>query len=156
MKTKNKRILILQHVEPMWEEPMRQNKGIDPENYLRKVSNFLSRYHDRYDHIIATTLEGDETYPEIMYYSPRIQDWSYAWEDTPEDSAEMFRLEVKDFIYVSTPHRVAYLYDWLKDIAARGFSVTLGGAFEGECLTDMYETLLHLGVSTRLARSIIV
>lgn len=151
-----KRILILQHVEPMWEEPMRQSKGIDPEDYLRRVIHFIRRYAKWYDKIIVTTLEYTRTYAELYDFPITVEEWSYAWEDTPEDSAEIYGLEVQDFISVSTPHQVAYLYDWLKEIASRGYSVTLGGAFEGECLTDIYETLLHLGVSTRLARSIIV
>ncbi len=150
-----RRILVLHHIEPTWESGIRA-KGVYPDEYLDRVIRFVRLNRRRYERIILTTLEGDDGYPELRTLVDEVQDWSYAWEDTPEASAEYTGLKLEDFIEVDTPHRVAYIYPYIKDWKDAGYTVTLAGAFEGECLTDMELTLRHLQIPVSRAESLIV
>ena len=142
-KTANRkpRVLILHHIEPMWEACFNR------EDFLKTVVTHIRRA--RYDKVILATLEGcqDSVYPELEGLYTELVDWSYAWEDSPETSAEQFDMPVEDFIEVSSPHQVAYLYPWIKDL--KHYQVSVCGGHRWECLLDLEESLQHLNIDYR-------
>ena len=124
--------LILHHVEPMW--------GEMAEAVVEPIIRHLRRAE--YSEVILTTLEGDHGFKELIPYVTRVEGWSYGWESTPEDAAREFGMNQADFICVSTPHEVAYLYPWIKELQA---PLKVCGGHRDECLADMVQTLDHLG-----------
>ena len=132
------KVLVLHHIEPMWEA------CFDRDDLLKKVRKYIRK--GNYDRVILATLEGDRSsvYPELEGLYTELVDWSYAWESDPETSAEQFGMPVEDFIEVSSPHQVAYLYPWIKEL--KGHEVAVCGGHRWECLLDLTETLDHLGI----------
>jgi len=153
-------VLILHHVEPMWES------CFDSE-YLTRVATHLRRA--RYDRVIYTTIEGDRPedatrhtdhyYHEFCLIAEALRwhrvvsrDWTYSWEPDPAVCAEQYNLPVEDFITFPEGHGIAYLYPWLKEL--RGSRVVAFGGQSEECLADLLVSLRHLAVSHRTIRGL--
>lgn len=140
------RVLILHHIEPMWE------RFFDPSKLLKAVRKHIKKNH--YDRVILTTFEGTPGYPEIAQLVDTVFGWSYAWEDSVEASREVFDyLEPHRFIEVSTHHQVAYVYPWIETL--RGMELFVCGGHRDECLQDLLETLEHLKMPYQTVESCI-
>ena len=133
------KILIIHHVGPMWE------RSFDREKLTTEIINHIESNY--YDKVIATTLEGGDTYLELMPYVNVIKGWSYGWEIDEKLSdleyAEQYGIDRND-ITESTGHPYAYLYQWIKDL--KGHEITLMGGSLYECLYDLETTLEHLDI----------
>lgn len=137
-------ILVLHHVEPMWQASM--NPG-----YLETVCKHLDE--QSYDQIILTTLEGttdefyDEEFWKIAAQTDVVEEWSYAWED-PETERQWYLdsgIDPDTEIIEASGHEFAYVYPWIAK-RLKGHNVTLGGGARFECLADFKDTLEHLDI----------
>ena len=137
------KVLILHHIEPMWEA------CFNAYELVKKCLTHINR--SKYDKIILATFECSKQelydYPEYIPLVEKIdelQNWSYAWGSDIDTAASDFGGSPDDYIYVSTPHETAYLYDWIKDL--KGCQVSVAGGHRDECLQDLIETLEHLDI----------
>lgn len=134
-----RRVLILHHVEEMW------SKAFDRDDLCHNIRDHILRA--RYDRVILATLEGSGTYPEIAPLVDQEVNWSYAFEQPDYYRKRKCGINPEDIIPVSTQHNWAYVYQWIKEL--RGWHVSIAGGADGECLTDLQETLDHLGIKYR-------
>lgn len=133
------KILILHHIEPMWENSFRHW----PEDYFLLIGEHLEEEH--YDKVILTTLEYTGGYDAIKHLWDTEEEWSYAWED-PAKYPEWYsgsNIDMEDMIPASG-HEFAYLYPWIKELS--GNDIHLAGGGEGECLQDLIDSLDHLEI----------
>jgi hypothetical protein len=135
-----RKILILHHVEPMWED------GFDKDvfDYMMDIIRHIEQQN--YDKVILTTMEGGSCYPEIKHLVDVEEQWGYGWED-PEDCPEIYKnwgIDIKDIIQANG-HEFAYLYSWIKEL--KGNDIHLAGGHQFECLQDLVDSLEHLNIS---------
>ncbi len=141
------KILILQHIEPLWEEKFNIDELIN--NVIKHINR------SKYDKVILTTLEYTGGYEELKPFIDMEKEFSYAWEN-PETEKEWYKnnnIDTKDIIEVSTPHGWAYLYDWIKRL--KGHKVSVCGGYDGECLTDLQDILTYLNIPFKRVESCI-
>lgn len=128
--------LIIHHLEPMWENGY--NKfGTTCFDLCTGLTEFLEK--NCFDQIILTQFEDWNPQPihhetGLSDFITKYEEYSYGWE------RDCFRHE-NEFCEGGTHSEVVWLPDWLKGL--RNHSVSLCGAFDGECIEDMEIALSH-------------
>jgi hypothetical protein len=144
------KVLIMHHVEPMWQNAMRQ-KGVIFDNYLADLWHHID--NSDYDQLILTQFEDcklQDMHLEFGFGELCIDcyEYAYGWtfkafEDCPEE-----------YIEGGSHSESVYIPQWLVDL--KGKDVYLCGAFDGECIEDMEIALRHcVGKFTRINSLII-
>jgi len=138
------KILVIHHVEPMWDSSI-------PHNYRDYLLNYLIENSEKYDVIMATFLEDYQSTTgceEIDSFITKTNEWGYGWgygnETKPKQVAKYHEFPKGDIIRVSSPHDWAYLYDWIKEL--KGHEIDVCGGYRTECLLDLEESLEHLEI----------
>lgn len=145
-------ILIVHHVEPMWE------RAFDGA-FLHRVERHLRRSY--YERTIFTTLEGekpcnlskytdlygwrfDSIADALKSHNLQVEDWMYGFAKGEHPDTD------KDLIPVTTPHEWAYVYDWIKQLRPWSGRIKLIGGHRHECLADLEQTFdsLHIKYTT--------
>lgn len=142
------KILILHHIEPMWERSFCHN----PQDYCFLIEQHIQQ--ESYDKIILTTLEYTGGYNEIKHLWDVEEEWSYTWDD-PSEYHERYndcQIDVNDMIPASG-HEWAYLYPWIKEL--QGSDVYLAGGAESECLQDLVDSLNYLNIPNTKVHNLI-
>jgi len=132
------KVLIVHHVEPMWESLF----DLTPEEYVDQIINYIDDH--AYDKIIMTTMEGDG-YEELGYKCDTHEEWSYGWED-PEEYPQWYNdssIDPADII-PANGHEFTYLYPWIKNL--KGSKIDLIGGAWSACLEDLTNALDHLNI----------
>ncbi len=133
------KILILHHIEPMWEHLFCHY----PEDYFQLIEEHLEAV--LYDKVILTTLEYTGGYDALRHLWDIEEEWSYGWED-PEFNVEWYNnSHIKaDDIIPALGHEFTYLYPWIKEL--KGHKIHLAGGGDSECLQDLVDSLCHLDI----------
>jgi hypothetical protein len=84
-----RKVLIIHHLEPMWESGYR---GIGGTSFDRLQENFIEFLQENeFDKVILTRFEdykatvAEGYFPELLEFISKVEEYSYAWE------AEMFQ-----------------------------------------------------------------
>ncbi len=132
------RVHIIHHLEPMWDKQYR-NYRTSFDKLQQQHVDFLRR--SRPDRIILTRFEAmdlDENYdPVFSKWIDEVRDYGYGWEEPGPD-----------MIPGGSHSKYVWVPDWIKELA--GLSVTVTGAFKGECLEDIDIALQHVGAKVRM------
>lgn len=160
----SKSILLLHHVESMWNEPL-SNFGTSVDQCIRNAIDYLLFSEEEIDEVILTRFEDadweDEHSPlldvcEHMGVPIRLEVYGYGFSRDPdevEDALEIYPDNElgKTWCYGNRDYHsdadVLEIHDWHHDL--KGAIVLLGGAFEGECLNDMEKILDTLDVDVK-------
>lgn len=143
------KVLIIHHLETMWNTAMRLNFGTSFEREAEKVREHLEE--NDYDKVILTRFEEPELEYEhyetgVADYISDVYDYAYGWE-RDEDNGE----EGRDWTEGGNHSPIVKLEPWMHELKQRGATVDLCGAFDGECIEDMEIALTAVGIPfTRL------
>jgi len=141
------KVLLLHHLEPMWNEGLkRKNTSFEEMEY--KVYLHLKRV--KYDKVILTRFEDYRLGPEYSYISSfvdNVYDYAYGWEK------EMFTSK-DEYCPGGNHSEVVYLPDWVKNL--KGSKVSIAGAFLGECLEDISIALSYCKVKWKYISGLVV
>lgn len=145
------RILILHHLEPCWSEGYKKF-GTSFERLQEKVVDFLRG--SVFDKVILTRFEDmdictSEGYSfEFADLISDVREYGYGW---PAEAL----LDMPDRFCAGGSHSEAVLIDdWM--LPLKRATVTIAGAFDGECIEDLEIALRHLGVNFSREESLIV
>jgi hypothetical protein len=154
MTTSNKEIntLILHHFESHWGDGLAKF-SMDMEKMSDQIIDFLSEKRTDINNIIITRFEGVDYEPEhskIREYAKehdidiRIEEYAYSYYPDNFSEKQLKTLEtVKPTRDNSDHDNILPVDDWQKELKTHN-SVALAGAFEGECVQDMEDILLHV------------
>lgn len=149
------RVLIIHHLEGMWEESYRRYNT----SYERLLEQFTDHVIDEpYDKIILTRFEGvgfDE-YHRIYGFDrfvDEVHEYGYGWD---REGAEEWYPDGEgvDWCEGGDHSEVVYLEDWMR--ALKGHEVFISGAFDGECIEDLEYALRGVGVAYQRLENLIV
>lgn len=146
-------ILILHHVETIWEPSLIKVGGIDFEELMYSIRDHID--NNDYDKIILTRFEGAELEPEHYLIADdvsEVQEYAYGWER--ESFEDCDHIEGVDFCEGGNHSEVVLLEQWQKDL--KGHNVSLAGAFDGECIEDMEIALDFLQVEYKRIEDLII
>lgn len=148
MSSEETNTLILHHFESHWNHGL-SKFGLNIENMSDQIIDFLSHKRPDINNIIITRFEGIDFEPEhekIQRFAEdknieiRIEEYAYSY------YKESFPNSDYDFITPtrdnSDPDNVLPVMEWQKELKNHK-SVSLAGAFEGECVQDMEDILLY-------------
>lgn len=135
------RILIIHHLQPMWSEGLRQFHGVTSEQVMRRMVKFLRK--NPYDRVILTQYEHWEPSTEhvetgLDRHVNHWEEYGYGWTRT------CLLAEPHRFAEGGTHSEAVYLAQWMRDL--KGHSVSICGAFDGECIDDLETALNHLEI----------
>lgn len=141
-------ILILHHVESMWEEGYAMY-GTSFHQVLEDIADHLEV--NEYDRVILTRFEDVTLEPEhwlIADHISTVEAYAYGWE----------RIELEytpdDFCPGGTHSEVVYLAPWMRELPKTG--VHIAGAFDGECIDDLETALEYLEIDYQRIETLIV
>lgn len=140
-------ILILHHLEPIWESGYKRFNTCFDELEL-KATQWIKR--NRPDRVILTRFEEYRlchNYNFLHEYVDHVYDYAYGWE------ADMFQDE-SEYCEGGTHSEVVHVPQWIKEL--KGRTVKLAGAFRGECLEDMEIALNFVGAKIKFVNSLCV
>lgn len=144
-------VLIIHHLEPMWESGYRRF-GTSFDELQEKVVEFLSE--NPFGRVILTRFEDwrasceDGYCWQLLNLINEVQSYAYGWEANCLE-------EFPDRFCKGGNHSEAVLIDdWI--VALRGCNVTICGAFDGECIEDLEIALRHVGIDFKREESLIV
>lgn len=130
------KILVVVHVEPIMFPVMPSGLGRDIQRYYLKSNEFSDMINITAG---AELSDRDPVLPEFRF----AQQEHWAWGYYPDAKLD---IEGETFIRVSTHHECAQLTDWMFSLSKENEYILVGGS-EEECLQDIYECLLHLGLN---------
>ncbi len=130
------RVLIIHHLESMWNESLKRIAGKDFESICFELVSALER-RKKFDLVILTQFENwkpEDTHHEtgLSSFVDKWEDYAYGWDLDESEETERIGL---DFVEGGNHSRHVYTPDWIKNL--KGNKVTLCGAFDGECIEDM-------------------
>lgn len=137
------RVLIIHHLEPMWESGHAQFGDTFESLSERFVDHLLE---NEYDNVILTQFEHWEPQNEhvltgIAQFVNQWEEYSYGWHlDSFGDYAE----PGIDFCKGGYHSEAVALDPWLKNL--KGSEVYISGAFDGECIDDLETALEFLKI----------
>jgi len=144
--------LILHHFESHWSDGLAKF-SLDMEKMSDQIIDFLSEKRTDINNIIITRFEGIGYEPEhtkLREYAKehdiqiRIEEYSYSYyPDNFTDNQLKTLVTVKPTRDNSDEDNILPVDDWQKELKDHK-SVSLAGAFEGECVQDMEDILLHV------------
>lgn len=174
-----KKVLILHHVEPMWNDSLISKGGVSFDELQKNLAEHLEE--NKYDKVIVTRFEEfkceQETYYALYPYIDECETYGYGWdiescfyiddEDTDDTTLALEaikeRLENGDivrnkygtrFVNGGNHCEIVEIPDFLDDIKTA--DVYLAGAFDGECIEDMEIAMQALKIDfTRLEQFIV-
>jgi hypothetical protein len=143
-------VLILHHLEPMWETAYKKF-GTSFDELCEKVIEHLQE-HD-YKRIILTRFEDmklDVRHLQWGFENLRIDcyEYGYGW-----DAAQIVD-SPDDFVDGGSHSEAVMISDWMRRLPKSG--VYLAGAFDGECIEDMEIALRSLSVKFTRVEDLIV
>jgi len=125
-----RRVLIIHHLEPMWEIGYNRFNTSFDEQAERTREHLES---EEYDLVILTRFEDHELSDEhwetgLGEYIDQVHTYGYGWEaDMANDGGE--------WVDGGSHSEVVPIEGWMKELTDD--SVFLCGAFDGECIEDM-------------------
>lgn len=125
------KVLIIHHLETMWESGLRNN-GTSFEEQIELIFEHLKE--EEYDKVILTRFEDWTLEPEhylIANFISVVHPYAYGWE---RDSFEGQK-EGVDWVEGGYHSDAVLLEDWMKEL--KGNEVEICGAFDGECIEDL-------------------
>jgi hypothetical protein len=146
-------ILILHHVEPMWESAYKRF-GTSFEELQEKVLEHLNDHN--YDQVILTRFEDwhmdslirDNYNPEFIDKISTLYDYGYGW--------TMWDAHDYGIRFVDGGNHSEYVLidDWMRELPKE--NVHIAGAFDGECIEDLEIALSHLEINFNRIEDLIV
>lgn len=144
-----KRVLIIHHLETMWENGYRHFATSFEElqeKFIRHLEN------SNYDFVILTRFEDweldDSYFPALAEKISAVHDYAYGWE------REQVADQIENFTDGGKHSEVVYLADWMRKL--KGCDVRIAGAFDGECIEDLEIALRALEVQFSRIEALIV
>lgn len=144
--------LILHHFESHWSDGLAKF-SLDMEKMSDQIIDFLSEKRTDINNIIITRFEGVDYEPEhtkLREYAKehdiqiRIEEYAYSYYPDNFTDKQLKTLEtVKPTRDNSDEDNILPVDNWQKELKEHN-SVSLAGAFEGECVQDMEDILLHV------------
>lgn len=148
----SRNVLILHHLEPLWETGYKR-AGTSFDKLCGKVVAHISAH--AYHRVILTRFEDTEL--DVRHYETGLTDlgmridvyeYGYGWdaaqiEDYPDD-----------FVEGGYHSEAVMISDWMCSLPKAG--VYLAGAFDGECIEDMEIALKSLKVKFTRVEDLIV
>jgi hypothetical protein len=164
------KVLIMHHVEPMWESSLSSIAGLTFNEYLEDIADHVWR--NNYDRVILTRFEDDTAEPDIYWgladYISQVHAYDYGWpkdmlSDFGEDDDIYDRLNAGEIVddgngtkYVEGGNHseIVWVADWMFDL--KNDEVDICGAFDGECIEDLEIALKAAKVEFNRIESLIV
>lgn len=145
------RILIIHHLEPIWESGYKRF-GTSFEEQAEKVVEHLQE--NTYDLVNLIRFEENKLSEEhyeagLNKYVDNVFDYAYGWEAGSIDGKEGV-----DWAIGGIHSEIVLLEDWMRHL--KGHEVDLCGAFDGECVEDIEIALEAVGVEYRRLEHLIV
>ena len=149
-------ILILHHLEPMWEKQYRQrNTCFDL--LQEKAIEFIE--NAKIGNVIVTRFEDwqlkNDYLPCFAEKVNNVYDYGYGWEIGQFD-----KLPGIEWCEGGNHSQIVLIQQWMKDIKKHQkktkCNVFIGGAFDGECLEDLEIALRHLEIKFNRVEELIV
>lgn len=162
------RILIIHHLEPMWEDGYR-NHGTSFEILKEDFTFHLEENH--YDKVILTRFEDFDMsyseYDQLVDCVDQVETYDYGWYldmlDV-EDLDELQRLSKYPEVYQAEDcslwtsggihSEIVWVAEWMLELVDK--EVYISGAFRGECMEDLEIALEALGVRYKRLDELIV
>lgn len=159
--------LILHHFESYWESDL-ANHGTSLKSEMNKILDFLN--HTEIDKIIVTQFEGIDFGPEhqlLINYceSNNIlleqRNYGYGWVRT-EDNEEQFPVEDFNKTWCNTTREynceedIVVIEDWQHQLKSNFEKIYVGGAFFGECISDLVAALTAIQANFETINGLIV
>lgn len=149
------KILLLHHLESMWEEGLKKfDTSFEAE--AEKIRHYIN--HNDFDEVVLVRFEefelGDEHYQAGLHdLINRVETYSFGWvrEETEERDPDGEGVRWADGCSHS---EVVMLDDWIKDL--KGHDVTLTGAFENECIATVEAAMDNCDVEYEREEGLIV
>lgn len=147
----NLNTLILHHFESKWNDAL-QKFDLDMEKMSNQIIDYLSTKGEHINNIVITKTKGVDVEPEhnkIMKYALdneiqiSIQEYGYSYykENFTDDE-----LKNEEFIIPTRDNKdkdnILPIKEWQKELSLHN-TVSIAGAFEGECIRDMEDIVLH-------------
>jgi len=125
------KVLIVHHLEPMWEASLIKLSGKDCFEWCLNVRDHIEE--NGFDKVILTQFEdwkAQDVHIEtgLADYVSEWHDYGYGWEP------DMF-LNENEYVEGGSHSEVVHTPEWIKGL--KGSEVHLCGAFDGECIEDM-------------------
>jgi hypothetical protein len=146
------RVLIIHHLEPCWSDGYRKF-GTSFERLQEKFLDFLAE--NVFDKIILTRFEEfgadvSEGYsPEFLAQVTDFHSYAYGWDN------ECAEQDPSRFVDGGNHSEKVLVDDWMLPLK-RAASVTISGAFDGECVEDLEIALRAIGIDFSREESLIV
>lgn len=126
------KVLLIHHLEPCWSDALNRLTGRGFRDWAERLAEALDGH--TFDRIILTQFEDNkpsEGHIEtgLAQFVNTWHEYAYGWE---KDCQKFFPGE---YVEGGNHSESVWTPDWLK--ALKGASVTLCGAFDGECIEDM-------------------
>lgn len=145
------KILILHHVEEMWESGF-LSYGTSFEEVVQNILDHIE--NSEYDQIILTRFEDHELGIEhhksgLSAYVDKVYPYMYGWEKSEVENNPHVK-----WVDGGSHSEVVPIDDWMEDL--HDHDVDLCGAFDGECIEDMEMALNGIGVRFNRLESLII
>lgn len=143
------KVLLLHHLEPYWERSY-QGKGTNFFELQERAAKHIAA--NSYDKVILTRfmeyrLTADY-WPPFARLVHEVYEYEFGWLTTtplPENHS---------YCEGGEHSQVVLITPWLRDL--QGHKVSIGGAFDGECIEDLEIALRHLKIRFKRIESLIV
>jgi hypothetical protein len=166
------KVLIMHHVEPMWESSLVSVAHITFDEYLEDIADHV--WKSNYDRVILTRFEDDTAEPDVYWgltdYISEVHTYDYGWSldmltDELEGLEELEQLEVyqndiykcsqgNKWVQGGNHSQIVWVADWM--FGLRHDDVHICGAFDGECIEDLEIALKAAKVEFNRIESLIV
>lgn len=153
--------LIIHHLQKMW-EPGYERFGTSFDELAKKTLTHIKRA--KYDRVILTQFEAWNPAEEhiesgINNYVNQWEEYGYGWYLDDEEIKESDGKFMKDKYnnkYVNGGHHseVVWIAEWMEKL--KGDSVSICGAFDGECIEDLEIGLNACDVKFRRIEKLII
>lgn len=143
--------LIIHHFESVWNDGLAKF-DMNMEKMSDQIIDFLSEKRPDINNIIITRLEGinyEHEHSKILEFAKendiniRIEEYGYSYYPENFTKETLKTLDtVKPTRYNSDENNILPIMDWQKELKHHK-SVAISGAFDGECVRDMEDIVLH-------------
>lgn len=134
------KILILHHVEPIWESGLLKFAKLSFNDLEEKFYEHFQE--NQYDKVILTRFEDwkiNDDYNLIGQYINKVETYDYGW------TKELCEQNELEYCEGGNHSEVVWIADWQKEL--KGHEVYISGGFRGACLEDLQIALDHLNIN---------
>lgn len=160
------KVLIMHHVEPMWESSLSSIAGLTFDQYLENIADHV--FVNDYDRVILTRFEDHKAEPGIYWgltdYISQVETYDYGWSLDMLEVSDLEDLEPVGELYKSeygqlwckggNHSEIVWVADWMLEL--KHDDVYICGAFDGECIEDLEIALEAAEVKFNRIESLIV